>query len=426
VPCTRRAGASRARGPRLAELPPAAERIPSLANLGERGHCQLYDLSFGLELDKAVEATFRPPRPVRDVDGGPYCISGLARTPHVVTQAVLPALSEVALPVPRRNGRLRLFVRGGATASLEVRHDEPAIANAEAGEHVSPATLVVLPGGTLAVRSTLPVETHLKLERSEWIQSRRHRHHGQRPARLPSPLLRRSARLGLALKVGRMAPLFSDLSASTALYGRAGDAPAFRLVRDSFDVLRAAIEHNGGTVVKTIGDAIMAAFTSDEDAVRAAVAMQRAFPDFIRQYHYAQDVRPETGRLLRTLLRGDRERRPRLLRPDGQHRCAPAVPSRGRRSDPSRAVGRFRRGGRLARGHARHPTLHCNGQRHRRYAPSRPRARGGRGPNCRAARCRVVTSDGTAISRAGKHAVACNEWIANSFHTSIIWQFEPF
>lgn len=273
----------------------AAERTPSLANLGEGGHCQLCDLSFGLELDKAVEATFRPPRPVRDVDGGPYCISGPARTPHVVTQALLPALSEVALPVPRRTGRLRLFVRGGATASLEVRDDGPAVANAEAGEHVTPATLVVRPGGTLAVRSTLAVETHLKLERSEWVNR-------AATAAIVSALpdFRRlfSGEVlapGLALKVGRMALLFSDLSASTALYARAGDAPAFRLVRDSFDVLRAAIEQNGGTVVKTIGDAVMAAFTSDEDAVRAAVAMQRAFPDFIRQYHYAEDVDLKLG-----------------------------------------------------------------------------------------------------------------------------------
>ncbi len=273
----------------------AAERTPSLANLGERGHCQLCDLSFGLELDKAVEATFRPPRPVRDVDGGPYCISGPARTPHVVMQAFLPALSEVALPVPRRTGRLRLFVRGGATASLEVRDDGPAVASAEAGEQVTPATLAVRPGGTLAVRSALPVETHLKLERSEWVNRAAT---AAMVGALPDFRRLFSGEVlapGLALKVGRMALLFSDLSASTALYARAGDASAFRLVRDSFEVLRAAVEQNGGVVVKTIGDAIMAAFTSDEDAVRAAVAMQRAFPDFIRRYHYAEDVDLKLG-----------------------------------------------------------------------------------------------------------------------------------
>src|SRR6266478_1034067 len=229
----------------------AADRTASLADLREGSHCQLCDLSFGLELDKTVEATFRPPRPVRDVDGGPYCISGPARTPHVVMQAFLPALSEVALPVPRRTGRLRLFVRGGATASLEVRDDGPAVASAEAGEQVTPATLAVRPGGTLAVRSALPVETHLKLERSEWVNRAAT---AAMVGALPDFRRLFSGEVlapGLALKVGRMALLFSDLSASTALYARAGDASAFRLVRDSFEVLRAAAEQNGGVVVKT-------------------------------------------------------------------------------------------------------------------------------------------------------------------------------
>ncbi|MFL5311005.1 MAG: adenylate/guanylate cyclase domain-containing protein [Myxococcales bacterium] len=273
----------------------AAERTATLANLGERGHCQLCDLSFGLDLDRAVEATFRPPRPVRDVDAGPYCISGPARTPHVVTQALLPPGSEVKLPVPQRAGRLRLFVRGGATASVEVHGEGPVLATAEASEHLVPATLVVRPGGVVAVRSALPAETHVKLERSEWIDRA-----ATASAVGTLPEFRRlfSGEVlapGIALKIGRTALLFSDLSASTALYCRAGDASAFRLVRDSFEVLRTAVERNGGALVKTIGDAVMAAFTSDEDAVRAAIAMQRAFPEFIRRYHYAEDVDLKVG-----------------------------------------------------------------------------------------------------------------------------------
>jgi len=273
----------------------AADRTASLADLREGSHCQLCDLSFGLELDKTVEATFRPPRPVRDVDGGPYCISGPARTPHVVAQALLPAGSAARLRAPHQEGRLRLFVRGGATASVEVRGDGPPVAQAEAGGEIAPAALVVGPGGVVEVRSALPAESHVKLERSEWVNRA-----ATATAVSMLPEFRRlfSGEVlapGVALKVGRVALLFSDLSGSTALYGRAGDAPAFRLVRDSFEVLRAAVEQNGGTVVKTIGDAVMAAFASDEGAIRAAVAMQRAFPEFIRKYEYAEDVDLKLG-----------------------------------------------------------------------------------------------------------------------------------
>jgi adenylate cyclase len=273
----------------------AAERTPSLAKVGEEGHCQLCDLSFGLDLDRAVEATFRPPLPVRAVDDGPYCIGGPARIPHVIVQSLLPARSTAVLPVPRRVGRLRLFVRGGAVASVEVRVDGPQIAHAEAAERVSPAALTVAPGGGVEVRSASADDSHVKLERLDWIER-------AATAAFVSalPEFRRlfSGEVlapGVALKVGRTTLLFSDLASSTALYARAGDAPAFRLVRDSFEVLRAAVEHHGGAVVKTIGDAVMAAFTAEEDAVRAAVAMQRAFPEFIRQYAYAEGVDLKLG-----------------------------------------------------------------------------------------------------------------------------------
>jgi len=274
----------------------AAERTPSLMGLpAEGGHCQLCDINFGLDLDRAVEATFRPPRPVREIEDATYCIGGPARTPHVIAQSVLPARSIAVLPVPARIGRMRLFVRGGATAAVDVRGDGPRLARAEAGERVSPAAVVVGPGGGIEVRSVSGDDTHVKLERVDWIDR-------AATAAMVS-LLPEFRRLfsgevlapGVALRVGRTALLFSDLSASTALYGRAGDAPAFRLVRDSFEVLRAAVEEHGGTVVKTIGDAVMAAFPSEEAAVRAAVAMLRGFPAFIQRYRYADGVDLKLG-----------------------------------------------------------------------------------------------------------------------------------
>jgi len=69
--------------------------------------------------------------------------------------------------------------------------------------------------------------------------------------------------------------LFTDLKGSTALYERIGDLKAFSLVHQHFDRLSAAVQANTGAIVKTIGDAVMAAFQHPIDAVRAAVAMQQ-------------------------------------------------------------------------------------------------------------------------------------------------------
>lgn len=87
-------------------------------------------------------------------------------------------------------------------------------------------------------------------------------------------------RPGLALKVSRVGLFFSDLTGSTALYSAAGDAVAFKLVQDHFDVLVQIIEKNGGTLVKTIGDAVMAAFTDDLDGLVASLAALQAFEAF--------------------------------------------------------------------------------------------------------------------------------------------------
>jgi class 3 adenylate cyclase len=84
----------------------------------------------------------------------------------------------------------------------------------------------------------------------------------------------------VALRVSRTTLLFTDLGASTALYYRRGDAVAFRLVQDHFELLRGIIESKRGTIVKTIGDSVMASFPDSANAFQAATEMSRAFHEF--------------------------------------------------------------------------------------------------------------------------------------------------
>jgi class 3 adenylate cyclase len=67
--------------------------------------------------------------------------------------------------------------------------------------------------------------------------------------------------------------LFTDLKGSTALYDRIGDLKAFALVHQHFDRLGRAVRSHSGAIVKTIGDAVMAAFFNPVDAVAAALLM---------------------------------------------------------------------------------------------------------------------------------------------------------
>jgi len=76
------------------------ESTDALSDLPAAGHCQLCDLSFELELDRAVEATFRPSSSLRTPATGPYCIGGPRRTPHVVSQTVLEPRGTAELKAP--------------------------------------------------------------------------------------------------------------------------------------------------------------------------------------------------------------------------------------------------------------------------------------------------------------------------------------
>lgn len=69
--------------------------------------------------------------------------------------------------------------------------------------------------------------------------------------------------------------LFTDIKGSTAYFERFGDIAGLAMVHECNDLLRSAIEHHGGRVIKTIGDAVMAAFDDCNESVRAAIAMQR-------------------------------------------------------------------------------------------------------------------------------------------------------
>lgn len=85
-----------------------------------------------------------------------------------------------------------------------------------------------------------------------------------------------------SLSVKSLTLMFTDITGSTAMYKQFGDIRAYNLVRDHFEVLFREIEKHHGVTVKTIGDAVMAAFPSADDAVRAALEVQRSIREFNR------------------------------------------------------------------------------------------------------------------------------------------------
>jgi class 3 adenylate cyclase len=72
-----------------------------------------------------------------------------------------------------------------------------------------------------------------------------------------------------------VAILFADVVGSTQLYDEYGDTKASETVAHCLDVMKDATHQFNGTVIKTIGDEIMATFPTVDDAMAAASQMQK-------------------------------------------------------------------------------------------------------------------------------------------------------
>jgi adenylate cyclase len=274
----------------------SSQQTRALDEVPKEGHCQLCDVTFDLDLDRAVEATFLPHPAVRRVPDAMFCIGGPGRTPHVLVQSTLDPGATRTLDVPEKPGRYRVFARGGASATLEVE----AGADAEVGctiapDAIKPASLRVGPGGKLQVTSSCADARHVKIERLEFASAAATAHIvstiGEFRTLFSADLLKR----GTPLKVARAAVLFSDLTGSTALYTTVGDAAAFRLVDDHFDLLREVVDAHEGVVVKTMGDAVMATFVDARQCARAAVDALEKFETFREAHAHGEHVGLKLG-----------------------------------------------------------------------------------------------------------------------------------
>jgi class 3 adenylate cyclase len=97
------------------------------------------------------------------------------------------------------------------------------------------------------------------------------------------------------LKITSLTFLFTDLKGSTELYERVGDLAAFDLVREHFQTLNTIVAAEGGAVVKTIGDAVMATFPTPDRGLSAAFRMRDAMRELNASHGGREDLLLKIG-----------------------------------------------------------------------------------------------------------------------------------
>ena len=252
----------------------ASGGVGSLTDLGVKSHCDACNLDYDVDLASHVEAVFHCNRAVRSVEPTIYCASSPAFLPHVMLQKTLAPGEEmtVELPLPAHLHARTLhghapsdLARDHAPKCVSVIVDDQAVRTSTDDAGQSP--------GTVVLRSEAHTDVTLLVERAGWSAD----------VVLGSVMLSfpqfmdlfatEAPATGVDLRVGHLAVLFTDLTDSTAMYERVGDARAFALVHEHFRVLASSIAAHGGALVKTMGDAVMATFPDAPRAVAAALEM---------------------------------------------------------------------------------------------------------------------------------------------------------
>jgi class 3 adenylate cyclase len=264
---------SRCRGAKLS--------VKNLHELPEGAHCSSCNIDYGRDFTRNVELTFHPEPWLRPLPKGELCLLGQGSTPHVKFQGEVPARSSNTFPLELSPGpyRFRTVEAGGeADAAIEKDGLIPEVTARGAD--------IILANGSDAGRLVAHNDTDRPLffvvESRAWTADALT---GERVIAMaafrrlcPEQLLRP----GDEVEIGRVAIIFTDLQGSTRLYDDLGDASAYRLVRDHFAFLSERVERHHGFIVKTVGDAVMAAFHDPADAVRAALSIQDEVENFNR------------------------------------------------------------------------------------------------------------------------------------------------
>jgi class 3 adenylate cyclase len=250
----------------------AKQRVGSLDQLPATAHCDTCAIRYDRDFSRNVEVTFRPAAGLRPLRQGEFCLLGPMSTPHILVHLTLAPGERrtVEIEVPPGSYRARTLEPGPEAPFEHAGGALPLIELGDAAVTLGPPDA---PGRlTLVNRTALPRTA--VLEERDWIRDALT---ADRVAAIQAfrdlfsdQVLRPGDEVGIA----RVAILFSDLAGSTALYQRIGEAAAFGRVRAHFARLQRIVGEHDGAVVKTIGDAVMAAFADPLDAVRAAIAIQ--------------------------------------------------------------------------------------------------------------------------------------------------------
>ncbi|MDQ0430646.1 class 3 adenylate cyclase [Planomicrobium stackebrandtii] len=251
----------------------------SLSELEQEFHCDLCGVNYDANFDQFVELNFSIHPTVRQAYVEVYCIGGPMITPHVKAQQVIQKGKTASFAIPKGEDALRLRV---LQANDRVAVDKNAEAIQLLYSDLGWSQDSVSGSDDVVITNSSSADIVVALEHSDWnkqaVTAAKVTAMQEFRDLFSSEVLSPGQKIG----IDHVTILFTDLKGSTLLYETIGDSSAYGQVRNHFDFLIGHIKTNSGSVVKTIGDAVMAIFHKPEEGLKAALAIQKNLAEFNR------------------------------------------------------------------------------------------------------------------------------------------------
>jgi adenylate cyclase len=258
------------------------ENKSGLGDVDPASHCNSCNIDFRAQFDHNVEVIFRPNPSLRAVDGSVlFCVGSPQYQPHIVVSQHVSPLAETAEHLYLEPGRYNLRASNMpgmlALRATEAGPEEDILRLTDFGWPDREQAIGIEP--TLRLVNATENPQTFQLERAAWSD--------QAATAADVTVLqvfrdlfgKEVLRPGEEISVGSVTLMFTDLYESTRLYQRIGDASAFGRVQEHFGALEMGVAAEGGAIVKTMGDAVMATFREPAAALRAVWKATQAIAD---------------------------------------------------------------------------------------------------------------------------------------------------
>jgi class 3 adenylate cyclase len=231
----------------------------TLGDLPETSQCGVCEITFETDTAEAIEVVFHVHPNIRLIQPALFCAAEPAKKSHIKVQLPVAPKSRLHLQTDLPAGSYRVRYLGikqpGVDLSL-VKNSELIVKNERDQEAICVVEELWWDNKALKPAQLLAIPDFRDLFSEEHLNA------------------------NVKLFLGEQTIFFTDIVGSTKFYNEVGDAKAFAEVRSHFQEVFQFVKSHRGVVVKTIGDAVMASFTSPADALAAAIEIQKAFHVF--------------------------------------------------------------------------------------------------------------------------------------------------